>query len=229
MPQTIFGEGNGMVGADNGRVIRTAATYAGLSSASNSWIFSDIYNYTERYFSAGTYGVTVGLYRWDTSSLPDTAVITGATFRSDLLAAGSADALNFVLGWVTWDGTSATDWSATATNDAHAGTSVASLLAGGAGDKDFILTGYDTGINKTGYTYLKAWISGTTPTGANNANYAAVDNTTNQGPRLIVDYTTDPPVRIAPDAIISATNLSGTVAAIQDDPDSPDANWLTAP
>lgn len=32
-----------------------------------------------------------------------------------------------------------------------------------------------------------------------------------------------------PDAIISATNLSGSVADIDDDPDSPDGAWLTAP
>lgn len=35
--------------------------------------------------------------------------------------------------------------------------------------------------------------------------------------------------RIAPDAILSQTNLTGVVASIQDDPDSADANWLTAP
>lgn len=33
---------------------------------------------------------------------------------------------------------------------------------------------------------------------------------------------------ISPDAIISQTNLTGAVADIQDDPESPDANWLTA-
>lgn len=32
--------------------------------------------------------------------------------------------------------------------------------------------------------------------------------------------------RLAPDAILTQTGLSGTVAAIDDDPDSPDANWL---
>jgi len=35
--------------------------------------------------------------------------------------------------------------------------------------------------------------------------------------------------RLAPDAILTATNLSGAVTAIQDDPDSPDGSWLTAP
>lgn len=33
--------------------------------------------------------------------------------------------------------------------------------------------------------------------------------------------------RQSPDALLIQTNLTGTVAAIQDDPDSPDANWLT--
>ncbi len=34
--------------------------------------------------------------------------------------------------------------------------------------------------------------------------------------------------RQSPDVLIAQTNLSGAVAAIQDDPDSPDTNWLTA-
>jgi hypothetical protein len=35
--------------------------------------------------------------------------------------------------------------------------------------------------------------------------------------------------RLAPDAILSRQNLTGLVSTIQDDPDAPDANWLTAP
>lgn len=34
--------------------------------------------------------------------------------------------------------------------------------------------------------------------------------------------------RQSPDALLVQTNLSGAVTAIQDDPDSPDGNWLTA-
>lgn len=34
--------------------------------------------------------------------------------------------------------------------------------------------------------------------------------------------------RFAPDAILAQTGLTGAVAAIQDDPDSPDGSWLTA-
>lgn len=33
--------------------------------------------------------------------------------------------------------------------------------------------------------------------------------------------------RLAPDALLVASNLSGAVTAIQDDPDSPDTTWLT--
>ena len=35
--------------------------------------------------------------------------------------------------------------------------------------------------------------------------------------------------RLAPDAILAQTNLSGAVTAIDEDPDSADASWLTAP
>jgi hypothetical protein len=34
--------------------------------------------------------------------------------------------------------------------------------------------------------------------------------------------------RQSPDAILASTNLTGSVSDIQDDPDSPDSNWLTA-
>ena len=34
--------------------------------------------------------------------------------------------------------------------------------------------------------------------------------------------------RQAPDAILASSNLTGTVGDVQDDPDSPDSNWLTA-
>ena len=37
-----------------------------------------------------------------------------------------------------------------------------------------------------------------------------------------------PTERAAPDAILAQTGLTGAVAAIQDDPDSPDGSWLTA-
>jgi hypothetical protein len=33
--------------------------------------------------------------------------------------------------------------------------------------------------------------------------------------------------RYSPDALLTQANLTGAVAAIQDDPDSPDASWLT--
>ncbi len=35
--------------------------------------------------------------------------------------------------------------------------------------------------------------------------------------------------RMVPDGITEQTNLTGALSAIQDDPDSPDGNWLTAP
>lgn len=35
--------------------------------------------------------------------------------------------------------------------------------------------------------------------------------------------------RLAPDAILEQVNSSGSVAAIQDDPDAPDTSWLTCP
>lgn len=33
--------------------------------------------------------------------------------------------------------------------------------------------------------------------------------------------------RLAPDAVLTQTNLTGALSDIQDDPDTPDANWMT--
>jgi hypothetical protein len=44
------------------------------------------------------------------------------------------------------------------------------------------------------------------------------------GPRAVDTVVT----RFAPDAILASTNLTGAVAAVQDDPDAPDGSWLTA-
>jgi asparagine N-glycosylation enzyme membrane subunit Stt3 len=64
----------------------------------------------------------------------------------------------------------------------------------------------------------------TTQAGSANVNAAS----------LALTYTAAPPgpppisERFAPDAILAQTGLTGAVGLIQDDPDSPDGNWLVA-
>lgn len=57
--------------------------------------------------------------------------------------------------------------------------------------------------------------------GAVTSNYTAYRG-------LFVNIPSTVTGRLAPDAILEQTNLTGSLANIQDDPDTPDANWLTA-
>lgn len=206
--------------------------YVQMSSASyppSSTVFRDAFSagvYVERYNDGTNYIITHGLLRWDTSSLAGQKV-TAATLRVVSLGGNSTDGRSFVAGWAAWDGTSASDYSGTALTDAHAGT-LLNDLATSSQSYDLALTGATQNVSTTGYTYMKCWVSGGQPS-VSSSNYmglAAFENTATE-PQLVVTHFS--PTRIAPDAILSQTNLTGAVSVVQDDPDSPDANWLTAP
>lgn len=68
---------------------------------------------------------------------------------------------------------------------------------------------------------------------AETTDYSGNGNTLSGGTGTTTEA--DPPLtgapvaeRFAPDAILAQTGLTGVVAAIQDDPDSPDGSWLVA-
>lgn len=184
-------------------------------------------NYLEKDYNAGRndFSIQNGLFRWDTSSLPDGATVYTASLRMRVSVLANTDSKSVTAGWYTWDGVSDTDYSQTAETNAISGVAVSSLTVGAY--NTFPLSNLQN-VSTTGVTYLRLHLSdGAQPTGDNYVGYKTIDDVNFIPPQLIVDYSFG--TRIAPDAILAQTNLTGAVSAIQDDPDSPDASWLTAP
>ena len=88
----------------------------------------------------------------------------------------------------------------------------------------------------SGFTYVDAPHGGNKVAYNPNVSAGAVQPNAAQTPAstahaiaaLITDASGPAPIteRFAPDAILAQTGLTGVVAAIQDDPDSPDGSWL---
>lgn len=184
-----------------------------------------------RDISGGRFYVGPGLFRWNTAALPDFATVTGATFRFYSEHVDNVDSLSITGDWTSWSGTNAAaDWSYGAPTGAFSAIALSNFTA--VQEYDIALSNADVNVSLTGITYLRIFVtqraSDAAPTGENDIHIGSIEHATATPPRLIVTYTV-PTSRIAPDAILAQTNLTGAVAAIQDDPDSADATWLTAP
>lgn len=162
-----------------------------------------------------TYFVDICCLYWDTSGLPDTAMVTGATFSatatlSDPFGGGGGkwdmEGRSIVADWQAWTGVFA-DWSVDIGTSAIAGVPIAETPADGPYEIE--LQGASANVNKTGLTYLRMGITGGAPSrksgqmgqspGANSYNSIAFrgnysgDSFTGsyapeKGPHLIVTY-----------------------------------------
>lgn len=214
---------------DDDLVYGTGAVYASATFVGNNPTQTSLFA-PYKAFDGANYDIRNLLLRFDTGSvLPDTAIVTGATLRLRIESHSDVDTRSITADWNgAWTGVAA-DWSIAALTTAHAGTALSTFTTDNF-DYDFTLTGYGGGnVSTTGYTNLRVHISGGAPTGYNYVAVSAFGHATNPAPRIIVDYVVGTPTRIAPDAILSQTNLTGTVSAIQDDPDAETGTWLTAP
>ncbi len=219
MPTTTLTLAN----AFDGQRVRTVGSV--WPPTANLQFLQDTYASATKQLQTPNYAVYNGLLRWDTSSISDAALVTAATLRLYCVSRYTIDARSIVAEWYTWDGVSGTDETATEVSNAHSGTLCTALTA--SADNDFALLSVGTYVNRTGYTYIRLHCTGGTPTNISGADFAAYGNTSGTAARLIVTYTDR--TRMAPDAIISQTNLTGAVTAVQDNPDAPDASWLIAP
>lgn len=217
-------------GADDGyAAIDNTATYnPAVTPATND---TDTLLWVMRGFNTGStlYRMFVSFMRFDTSALPDNAAITGATLTVFVEGHAEPDGLSLVMDWYQWSPTvDAADYTHAANSNALS-QALSSLT--GFGTQNLTLTNADQFVSRTGYTHLRAAISqraaDAAPTGENWVAFASFENATDAEATLTLDY--QPRSGLAPDAIISQTNLTGAVSVIQDDPDSADANWLTAP
>lgn len=207
-------------GANDGKCEGSSASYPPAYVYHDT---TDVLANAARVFGGGIYYVDQALFRWDTSPLPDGAIVTGAEASIHVFNVYNVDARQVVADWRVMDGTSA-DYSPTAISNAFSGVALASVPVGA--NYIFTLDNAPANVSLTGMTGLRFHISGTAPTGQNQCQF---DTYESGNPAVLTVFYTLATSRIAPDAILSQTNLTGSVSFIQDDPDSPDANWLTAP
>ena len=121
--------------------------------------------------------VTVGLLRFDTSSLPDNAVVSSAKLQLHATTKSSTNARSLAAEWYpasSWpiDGT---DWSATDAATAHSGTPLSGITVGNT--NEFVLQNLSS-VSRTGFSALRLHVSGaaTAPTGPNDLGFAAFDD-----------------------------------------------------
>lgn len=133
-----------------------------------------------RGLSSGSYYVSCGLLRYDTSGLPDGATIESAYLELYTFERVTANARKLVAEWYdageTWD---AADYTATAAATAHVGTALSAFPAGGyqnttAAKTVLALTGLGS-ISTTGITGIRLHIDGGSPAGDNYLRIASSD------------------------------------------------------
>jgi hypothetical protein len=137
----------------------------------------------ERKFTGSYYATTVALMRWNTTTLPDgsawpgNTVVTGAFFRPRYSASGNqtVNGDQLVLEWYGWTPPiSDAYWTnnvPVATDTTYAGTDT---IGNWGSYRSLALTHVDQ-VNLSGYTGLRAGISGGQPTGNNSAQWYTWD------------------------------------------------------
>lgn len=145
--------------------------------------------------STGTYYTYNAYMRFDTSSIPDTDVVSAATLRLQMFGTANAnsDAFDIMGVYFNWGVTiSAADYAfdvSTLGPTAFAAKNISDFPA--TGTYDIALTNL-TNISKTSLTYLVLGPQGTTPTPTtgqdNNIEFYTYDHTTQPEPKLIVTH-----------------------------------------
>ena len=135
--------------------------------------------------------VTVGLLRFDTSSLPDSATITSAELRLNVTMKSDSDARSLVAEWypaANWP-IELGDWAFADSSTAHVGTPLSALTVG---QRHAFLLRNVASVDRIGMTALRLDIDGSAsaPTGPNDLGLASWDDATRPEPALIVRYRT---------------------------------------
>lgn len=140
-----------------------------------------------RRLAFGNYSVLVDLLRFDTSALPDDAVVTSATLK--LHVTGKADANDRALQaeWyaaASWP-IDAADFALDSSASALPGADLTAIATGQV--SSFALASL-TSVSVTGFTGLRLHISGGQPTGDNLIQFASYDHASLPEPQLVVEW-----------------------------------------
>lgn len=211
-----------------------SATYAGVDASGGEQAAGV---QVARSFEFSVYNAPVGVLSFNTHNyLPDDATVTAANLIGWVYGKGNTDSLSYVIEYNNWIW-ALSSWTIAPGNNAHTGTAISAITTDA--DNTFALTNL-TNISTTAVTRFRIGVSqlasNAAPTGANYVNIRGLDHATDPAFRLVVTYSL-PAVRLAPDAIISRTNLPNVdgvaandataLAAIDEDPDSGGTDWLT--
>jgi RHS repeat-associated protein len=155
------------------------------------------------------YQVSNALARWDTSSLPDTAVVGRATLRVQIVDVRADDGRSVIIDGrgATWP-IDAADYDEAAPTDLnHTIVRPLASLTSGLTDLPFPTEE----VSGTSYTELRTYIDGGQPTGRNSVSWASFDDPTLPEPRLIASYSTTVPSISSVSSSPSAARLGDLV------------------
>jgi hypothetical protein len=138
-------------------------------------------------YGGTVYTKTCAFVRFDTSALPDTAVVSGATLKLKISAKADVDAAQIGIEWyagANWPLGDA-DWTSTPSNDAYEYLDLADVPA--VGQWLIVPLTTPTNVNLTGYTGFRIHIkTASAPTGDNYVSFGAQDGS--DDPVLEVNY-----------------------------------------
>ena len=153
------------------------------------------------------YAIDLAYLGFDTSSIPDGAVISSAFLRVKIANIwANADARSLVFDYYDWGASlDSGDFStANISGSAHAGTLISALTQFAL--VDLPLVAPNTNINKTGFTRFRGGVSGGSPTGENSLEIYSFDHATEPAPQLIVTY--DTPYVVATSVLADTANAT---------------------
>lgn len=174
--------------ADDGMSNGSGAVYATQTNDGN--FTGETTDHVVRRNDAGTYRTRVTLLRWDTSII-GLATITSAQLVLYPTARFDGGDLDLVAEWYAYDGSpSASDFTVTPSNTAHAGTDISGLTLNA--QNTFELQNLGSIFTGPGvYTGLRLHLSDNGAPALNEHNqisYSASDHASDPGPQLIVNY-----------------------------------------
>jgi len=142
-----------------------------------------------RRLASGSFQVLVPLLRFNTSSLPDNAIVTSVKLRLYVTGKADTDNRSLVGEWypsASWP-IDAADWTLTTGSGALPGADLTGLPTNASNELALSSPG---SVSLTGSTGLRLGISGGQPSGDNYLQIAALEHPSNPEPQLIVTYTT---------------------------------------